>query len=271
MKILVTGATGLVGARLLPRLVADGLDCHALVRRPGSAPAGVTEVIGDLFTIGSLTAALENVSAVIHLAAAFRTPDTGLIWKTNVEGTRNLISSVQQYASKARFIMASTAHVYGPAGTRPGREDDVVDPVQAYPASKLVAENDVRRSGLTWSIQRYGFVYGDRDGHLDSLPDLAPRAGLHPASRMSLIHHRDIATATRLALTGELDGHVVNITDEAPTSLYELVELAGGVMEPSSDALVNPWNLQMDGALARRLGFRPTVRTIHHAVEQGAL
>ncbi len=271
MKIVLTGSTGLVGARLLPRLVRDGLNCHALVRRPGSAPAGVTEVIGDLFNKESLAAAVDNASAIIHLAATFRTADADLIWKTNVDGTRNLISAVQQHAPNARFIMASTSNVYDPAGARPGREDDVVDPLPAYPASKIAAENYLRSSGLTWSIQRYGFIYGDGDGHLDSLPGLAANAGLHPAQRMSLVHHRDIAAAIRLALDGVLDGRIVNIADDAPTTIFELVHLAGGAMEPSGQALDRPWHLQMDGTVARRLGFRPTVRTIHHAVEQGAM
>lgn len=48
-KILVTGATGLVGSRLLPRLVAAGYQCHALVRGGKQLPAGVTAVEGDLF------------------------------------------------------------------------------------------------------------------------------------------------------------------------------------------------------------------------------
>jgi nucleoside-diphosphate-sugar epimerase len=271
MKILVTGATGLVGARLLPRLVDDGHDCGALVRRQGQATHGVTEVIGDLADGESLAPAVTGVDAIVHRAAVFRTSDTDLIWRTNYDGTANLITAVQKHAPDARFIMASTAHVYGAEATRPGREDDLADPKQAYPASKLAAENALRSSGLTWTIQRYGFVYGDGDGHLEALPGHAANAGLHPAQRMSLIHHRDIATATRLALTGALDGRIVNITDEAPTSLYELVEIAGGAMGPSSDALEHPWHLQMDGALARRLGFRPTVRTIHHAVEQQAM
>lgn len=271
MKILITGATGLVGARLVPRLVDDGFDCHALVRRPGSVSPGVTEVIGDLLDGESLASAVRNAGAVIHLAAAFRTTDVEAIWRTNLDGTRQLISAVRQHASNARFIMASTSHVYGTEGGSPGRESDATQPSSAYPASKVAAENELRSSGLTWSIQRYGFVYGDGDGHLQALPALAANAGLHPASRMSLIHHRDIATATRLALTGALDGRIVNVGDDAPTSLYELVELAGGAMEPSARALEHPWHLQMDGSLARKLGFKPVMRTIHHAVEQGVM
>lgn len=49
MTILVTGATGLVGARLLPRLAQAGVDCRALMRNGKDVPAGVTAVEGDLF------------------------------------------------------------------------------------------------------------------------------------------------------------------------------------------------------------------------------
>ena len=87
----------------------------------------------------------------------------------------------------------------------------------------------------------------------------------HPAQRMSTIHHRDIATAMQLALGGAMDGRIVNISDEAPTSVYELVELVGETMPSSSEPLTNPWYLHVDGSLARSLGFQPTVRTVHQA------
>ena len=270
MTVLVTGITGLVGARLLPRLVDAGVDCRALVRAGKGVPAGVTAAAGDLFDPASLARAVEGVSAIIHLAAVFRSPDTDLIWKTNREGTRTLIAAAKAHAPEARFIMASTSNVYNMDSPRPGREDDAADPTQAYPASKLAAENELRGSGLNWVIQRFAFVYGDGDGHLESLPRRVAQgqAQFHPAQRMSLIHHRDIATAMNLALSGAMDGHVVNIADEAPTSIYELFELVGETMEPSSKPLANPWHLHMDGSLARRLGFQPTVRTVYQAVQE---
>lgn len=271
MTILVTGGTGLVGARLLPRLAAAGLDCRALLRAGKPAPSGVTAVKADLLDPASLRPAVEGVTAIVHLAAVFRTSDTDLIWKSNLEGTRNLIAAARDHAPGARFIMASTTNVYNADTPRPGREDDAADPKQAYPASKLAAEHLLRDSGLTWAILRFGFVYGEGDGHLEDLPRQAPRFNMHPAQRMSLVHHRDIATAVDLALTGALDGRIVNIADEAPTSIYELVTQAGGTMEPSSAPLANPWHLHVDASLARRLGFRPTVRTIHQAVEEGLM
>ena len=268
MTILVTGTTGLVGARLLPRLVEAGLDCRALVRSGKVAPAGASAVEGDLLDPASLVQAVTGVSAIIHLAAVFRSPDTDLIWKSNLEGTRNLIAAAKAHAPEARFIMASTGHVYNADSPRPGREDDAADPKQAYPASKLAAENALRESGLTWSIQRFGFVYGDKDGHLESLPQHVTNGRMHPAQKMSLIHHRDIANAMILALAGAMDGRIVNIVDEAPTSIYELLALIGETMEPSAEPLANPWHLHVDGALARDLGFRPTVRTVYQAAQE---
>lgn len=269
MTILVTGATGLVGARLLPRLVDMGYECRALMRAGKPAQAGVTAVEGDLLDPTSLLPAMEGVTAIIHLAAVFRTPDTDLIWKSNLDGTRNLITAAKARAPQARFILASTTNIYNADTPRPGREDDDADPQQAYPASKLAAEAALRDSGLTWLIQRFGFVYGDKDGHLDELPRLAPRFNMHPAQRMSLVHHRDIAAAMQLALRGAMDGQIVNIADDAPTSLYELAALVGGEMAPSSAPLNNPWHLHVDVTRARSLGFYPTVRSVRHAAREG--
>ncbi|PCJ31849.1 MAG: epimerase [Gammaproteobacteria bacterium] len=271
MTILITGATGLVGSRLLPRLMEAGIDCRALIRNGKDVSAGVTSVEGDLFDTASLAQAVEGVSAIIHLAAVFRSPDNDLIWKCNLEGTLNLIAAVKVHVPEARFIMASTSHIYDIDTPRPGREDDEVDPEHAYPASKLAAENELRKSGLNWSIQRLGFVYGDGDGHLESLPEHMVNAKWHPAHKMSMVHHRDIATAIYLALSGAMDGHIVNIIDEAPTSIYELVELVGETMEPSSEPLVNPWHLHVDGSLARSLGFQPVVRSVYQAMQENLL
>ena len=273
MTILVTGATGLVGARLLPRLVDAGWDCRALMRDDRELPVGVMAAKGDLQDPVSLAQAVEGVSAILHLAAVFRTPDADLIWRSNLDGTRNLIAAAKAHAPGARFIMASTSNVYDTDSPRPGREDDNAHPKQAYPASKLAAEGELRESGLTWSILRLAFVYGDGDGHIESLPRFlaSGQANLHPAARMSMVHHRDIATATILALGGAMDGRVVNIADEAPTSFYELFELIGENMDPSAEPLANPWHLHMDASLARSLGFQPAVRTVHQAVLEGRM
>jgi UDP-glucose 4-epimerase len=271
MMILVTGGTGLVGSRLLKRLVQAGVECRALVRAGKELPADVTPVEGDVLDPASLAKAVEGVSAIVHLAAVFRTLDTDQIWKVNLAGTRNLIDAAKAHAPDGRFIMASTILVYNPDSPRPGREDDASDPKSDYPASKLAAEKEVRGSGLNWSILRFPFVYGDKDGHMESLPKFVDMLKWHPANKLSMIHHRDIATAVNLALTGAMDGRIVNTVDEAPTSVYELIELVGATMEPSARPLENPWSGHADGSLARSLGFKPTVATVYQAKREGAL
>jgi nucleoside-diphosphate-sugar epimerase len=260
-----------VGERLVPRLVKAGFACRLLLRAGKTCPSGATAVRGDILDPSTLSAAVRAVSAIVHLAAVFRSPDTDLIWRSNLEGTRNLIAAAQAEAPDARFIMASTSNVYNRNSPQPGRETDSVDPEQAYPASKIAAEKLLRESGLNWSITRFSFVYGDGDGHLEMLPKHLVAFGFHPANRMSTIHHRDIATAMKLALAGNFDGRIVNISDEAPTTVYELSGLVGHKMEPSAEAVANPWYLHVDASLARSLGFLPTVRTVYQAVQEQIL
>jgi UDP-glucose 4-epimerase len=270
-KILITGATGLVGKRLVKRLADAGYNCNALVRTGKQVPEGVTAISGDLFDPESLATAAKDVTAVIHLAAVFRSEDTDLIWKSNLEGTINLISAVKAQAPGARFIMASTTHVYDADNPHPGREDDISNPKHAYPASKIAAEEALRESGLNWSVLRFPFVYGDGDRHLEELPKHVMAAGWHPAMKISTVHHRDIANAMKMALQGIMDKKIINITDDATLSVYELLKISGVTMESSSEPLQNPWYLHLDGSLARTLGFRASVRTVYQAAQEKLL
>jgi len=271
MTILVTGGTGLVGTRLLKRLANSGSDCRALVRPGKQVPEGVAPVQGDLQEPESLKTAVNGVSAIVHLAAVFRTQDEDAIWKANLDGTKNLIAAVKAQSPQARFIMASTILVYNNDIPHPAREDDAAEPELAYPASKVAAEKELRNSGLTWNVLRFPFVYGDKDGHLESATPLLARMKRHPAQRFSLIHHQDIATAVELALSGVMDGHVVNIADDGPTTVYEMAHIIGANYEPSAEPLANPWMGQVDVTLAHSLGFKPTILTIQQANREGKM
>jgi len=270
-NVLMTGTTGLVGSRLLPRLIADGHECRALVRSDAQLPAEADVVRGDLDDPNSLVEAVQGVDAVVHLAALFRTDDEDAIWRANRDGTRNLIDAVISHAPGARFLMTSTGNVYNHDQVRPGVETDTCNPTAAYPASKVAAEALLRDSGLTWAVLRLPFVYGDDDGHLASMPTLATRFGLHPAHTYSVAHHRDVAVAVRLALGGELDGHIANVTDDCPVTVYDMARLAGAPVEGSAAPLANPWSGRMDSSFLREKGFRPSVPTIWEAAANGIL
>jgi len=244
---------------------------HTLVRPGKALPADVTAIEGDILDPGSLGAAVEDASAI--------TTSPRLFARLTKMKLGRLISRVlatssppsRDHAPETRFIMASTSHVYNPDSSHPGREADPVNPTLAYPASKVEAENELRKSGLNWTVLRLPFVYGDEDGHLQSAPGLLAGMKWHPAQKLSLIHHRDIATAFKLALDGTMDGRIVNITDDAPTTIYEIAQIVNAAYEPSAKPLTNPWMLHMDGSLARSLGFRPTVSTVYQAREEDTL
>ena len=271
MAILVTGGTGLVGSRLLRRCVSAGMDCRALVRPGKEIPAGVTRIEGDLLDVESLPQGVEGVSEIVNLAAVFRTQNEDDIWRANLDGTRNLVAVVRSHAPQARVLMASTGLVYDEDAARPGLESDALHPKLAYPASKVAAENVLRSSELTWSILRLPFVYGDGDEHLAAIPRVIAMMKWHPAVTLSLAHQRDVARAFELALTGVMDGRVVNIVDNAPTTLFEMAKIVGGSIEPSAEPLSNPWMGRMDGSLSRSLGFQPEVATLYQAAQEGIL
>ena len=271
MAVLVTGGTGLVGSRLLRHFANAGVECRALVRSGKEVPAGIMRIEGDLFDAKSLRQAIEGAAAVIHLAAVFRTTDESEIWRVNLEGTRALITAAREYAPQARFVMASTSLVYDEDASRPGMEDDEVHPKLAYPASKVSAEKELQSSGLNWSILRLPFVYGDGDEHLAAIPKIVAMMKWHPARTFSLAHQRDVARAFELALTGVMDGQIVNIVDDAPSTLYEMAGVIGVAIEPSAEPLHNPWMGRVDGSRSHNFGFRPTIATLYQAAHQGIL
>ena len=64
---------------------------------------------------------------------------------------------------------------------------------------------------------------------------------------------------------------MVNVTDDAPVTVFEMAQLVGGAVEGSAEPLVNPWAGRMDSSASRGLGFRPTVPTIQAAARTGIL
>jgi nucleoside-diphosphate-sugar epimerase len=274
MKILVTGATGKVGSRFVPRMLAKGYDVHILVRDAAKASAlaelGARVVIGDLYSTDTLPPAVEGMDAVIHLAALFRTfTDNEGIIKTNHAGTVAL-ANASMAAGVKRFIFASTGNVYGSGYRHPAKEDDVVntnDP-RAYSSSKIAAEQELislhKNKGFDVRVLRLGFVYGDGDPHIEEIIPLLKKMQRHSGSRMHMVHHLDVARALTLLLQIDgLNGEIFNLADDSPISLYELADavgLAADTFDPAEGALVNPFDGIMDiSKLRNKTGFRPLV------------
>ncbi len=274
MKILVTGATGKVGSRLVPRLLAKGYDVSILVRDVIKATdlvgLGASAVIGDLYEAATLPPAVAGMDAVIHLAALFRTfTDNEGIVKTNREGSIALAQAAHGAGVK-RFVFTSTSNVYGSGYRRPAREDEQVDinDPRAYPGSKIAAERELivmqQNLGFDVRILRLGFVYGDKDPHIAEIIPYIKKLKMHSGSRMHMVHHLDVAQALILLLTTDgLDGEIFNVGDDAPVTLYELADSLGKAAE-TFDETEGPLNDPFQGVqdiskLRKMTGFRPLV------------
>ncbi len=277
MKILVTGATGKVGSRFVPRLIAKGYDVTILVRDASKAIPGAQTVVGDLYDASTLPAAVAGMDAVIHLAALFRTfTDNEGIVKTNHAGTVALAEAALAAGVK-RFVFVSTGNVYSSGYGHPARENDIVDinDPRAYASSKIAAEQALIQMDFDVRILRLGFVYGEQDPHIAEIMPILKTWGRHSGSRMHMVHHLDVAQGLFLLLQQEgLNGEIFNIVDDAPISLYELAESVGQakkIFDRPQGPLEDPFEGIMSSEKIRKIGFRPLVPSFFVARELGIL
>ena len=271
MKILVTGATGKVGSRLVPRLIAKGYHVRVLVRDGAKAPAGAEVIVGDLFDAASLVSAVTGMDAVVHLAALFRTfTDNEGIIKTNHDGTIALADAAVTAGVK-RFVFTSTGNVYSSGYGHPAKEDEVLnsnDP-RAYSSSKIAAEQELLKKDMDVRILRLPFVYGDKDPHIEEILPLLKKWNRHAGWRMQMAHHLDVAQGIQMLLTLDgLNGEIYNIADDAPISLYELAGSFGKAaenFEQEQGPLNDPFEGIMDISKIRKIGYRPLVPSYYVA------
>ncbi|HTN45795.1 MAG TPA: NAD(P)-dependent oxidoreductase [Flavipsychrobacter sp.] len=277
MKILVTGATGKVGSRFVPRLIAKGYDVTILVRDASKAIPGAQTVVGDLYDASTLPSAVAGMGAVVHLAALFRTfTDNEGIVKTNHTGTVALAEAALAAGVK-RFVFVSTGNVYSSGYGHPAKENDIVDinDPRAYASSKIAAEQALLQMDLDVRILRLGFVYGEQDPHIAEIMPILKTWGRHSGSRMHMVHHLDVAQGLFLLLQQEgLNGETFNIVDDAPISLYELAESVGQaeeIFDRAQGPLEDPFEGIMSSEKIRKIGFKPLVPSFFVARELGIL
>jgi nucleoside-diphosphate-sugar epimerase len=259
--ILVTGATGKVGERLVPRLLAwrsAGDEVRVLVRTADAAARfealGARAVVGDVTDAADRKQALDGVTVVVNSAAAFRglaqSPET--MYVVNRDAAVALAREAAE-AGVRRFVQISTNLAYGPGIGRPLREDDELRAVageaySAYPHSKAEAEEQLRalsaEAGLDVVTLRLAFVYGEGDPHIE---EVLPRfAGQAAHSLLAMVHHADVAQAVRGAINtlGQADGPVrAGLADQpeqgGQAGRADHPGQAGGVAHPGQAARVD--------------------------------
>lgn len=283
---LVTGATGQVGRRFVPRLLQwSGADdtVRVLVRDQDRAEQftalGAQAVIGDLREEADRAKALDGATAVVNVAAAFRGVPDEEAWAVNRDAAVALGRQALD-AGVERFVQTSTNLVYGAGRGRPATEHDELRPEGSfgvYPSSKAEAEAGLEAlrstQGLPLVTVRLAFVYGEGDPHLVQALRFAAEWAAH--QRMPMVHHADVAQALFRALrTPGVEGRAFNAVDDAPVTAFDIFRLAGlPLPEGASDRQdPDPWSGVADNLPLREvLGWRPVYPSVWTARDAGAL
>lgn len=239
MRVFLAGATGAIGRRLVPLLIAEGHEVTGMTRSSERAQAlreaGAQAVVADALDEGAVREAVSQArpQAVIHELTSLPARldprkierDFRLNDRLRSEGTRHLVAAAQA-AGAERILAQSIAFMYapGPPGTVHG-EDDPLLLEEALKSFRRTAGAvvDLERTvgGAGGIVLRYGYFYGpgtsiSREGTLAAdikrrrLPVIGDGAGA-----WSFIHIDDAAKATVRALAHEGQG-VYNIVDDEP-------------------------------------------------------
>ena len=209
MKVLVVGASGVLGRALIPLLLDAGHTVRALSRHPLKSGLGVESVAGDLLK-SDLSPIVEGCEAVVHAATAIPSnPSQPGAWTLNTQlrtlGTRRLVDAAQA-AGVQRYVQQSIIMAYADGGDA---WLDETAPFDSSPARAATVEpvremeSLVRASSLDWCILRGGQFAGPgtaQDRLLEALASGTATVPCTGAYFISPIHPADMASAAVAAL-----------------------------------------------------------------------
>lgn len=268
MKILLTGAAGLIGGELAARLVAAGHEVTALVHRNREIRANsgalvpVAGVLGCDITEPLLGFADDEAKVlgeahdlIVHCAATVRFDLSDAEYhRTNTQGTANVIELAR--LGDCGLLYVSTAYV---CGTRDGtiREGDPLPETgfaNGYERSKAEAERLVRSSGLPHAIARPSIVTGDsKTGAIRQFDTIYAAFKLIAEGRVKQMEARADATldfvpidhvagglTALVTLWDVARGGTFHLVSGAPVSVQDFASAIGGYEQFSRPALVSP-------------------------------
>jgi nucleoside-diphosphate-sugar epimerase len=253
-RILITGASGFIGRRLIANLLGRGFrrlrcfvrpssDLNGTVMSPPSRSwtgrGSVDVVEGNLLSRADCVEASRGVSVVFHLAAGRGEKSFPDAFANSVVTTRNLLEACVQHGSVKRFVNVSSFAVYTNRQKTAGRVLDETCPIESRPGRRgdpysfakvkqegIVAEY-ARRFGVQHVTVRPGYVYGPGKHAISGRVGIGTFGlflHLGGSNRIPLTYIDNCADAIALAgLRPGVDGRVFNVVDDDLPSSREFL------------------------------------------------
>jgi nucleoside-diphosphate-sugar epimerase len=275
VKVLATGAGGVLGREVVAHLAANGhaVRAHDRVALPPQAAAFASEyVAGDLREAGALEDALTGIDAVVH-AAAYPSPNAASeadVFANNVEASYHVLGAAG-LAGIGRVVNISSLSAVGLAWSQhdssplrvPLTEEHPYIGDDVYGLSKYVGEQIAATASRRWRMPvvslRFPFL-GTGQRLRAHLSFVHADPGRDRGSLWAWLDSRDAARAVEAALTCELSGHVLlNIAAPDTTSWAPTGELLrryhpGARIDAPLDGFATPISTRRS---AEVLGFTP--------------
>jgi nucleoside-diphosphate-sugar epimerase len=275
--VAVTGATGLVGRFVVPRLLAEGATVRAW-RRPGSDLTGLPQHIawidGALGSPEAATALVDGAAMLVHAALDHRPghyrggegDDLAGYLRTNVGGSLGLLARARAAGVRRCVVLSSRAVFDARQGAGPVSDDEKSAPNNAYGASKAALECFVEAWGREgWPVAAlrptgiYGLIQPAERSKWFDLVGKALRGEAVQARAGGEVHGGNVAEAVWRLLTadaGRVAGRAFNCSDIVVSTrdLVGLVQRRTGVRGPLPGTAPEPQNI-LNSAGLKELGL----------------
>jgi NAD dependent epimerase/dehydratase len=296
-KILVTGATGFIGSRLVERLVGLGADVRAFVHYNSRSDYGLLELLakdvleaveiapGDLKDGEAVRRSVKDREIVFHLGAltaipySYRNPYDMV--QTNVSGTANVLNAALEYGT-SRIVHTSTSETYGTAQYQPIDELHPLVGQSPYSASKIGADKLAESYYLSFDMPvatiRPFNTYGPGQSARAVIPTIISQALAGDTIRIGStdpkrdFNYVDDTVAGFLAVAGSDSalGEVINIGSGRTVSIAHVIEEVSRILGKEFEIVTDPARIRpeksevglllADTSKAERLlGWKPEV------------
>ncbi|MFI5204717.1 MAG: SDR family oxidoreductase [Flavobacteriales bacterium] len=276
MKFLVTGSNGLLGQKLIYRLLEKKYETIAFALGPNrmKVQTGYTYLNADITHKEQVHAAIEKnrPDVIIHSAAMTNVDacetEKEKCWAANVLSVEHFILAIKSVQAKnaqynPHFIFLSTDFVFdGENG--PYKEDDKPNPLSYYSNSKWEGEKRVIASGLKWSIARTIIIYGIVDNMSRSNMVLWVKTSLEKGQSINVVDDQfrsptlaeDLAEGCILIAEKEKTG-IFHLSGPETKSIYDLAKDVAGFWKLDATLIkpIKTASLGQPAARPPRTGF----------------